>query len=157
MCKVWIDGRGDDDDGPGERDAGGGGEIRRGDDGSNHRMHPRIVPALASLALFITFCTRLTYLLLYCFNLHASVRRGVALIYFFYWYCYCYCCCRCVCFFTKKEFRSGPERVSRPLKLLNFSPRDEQIATNSRVRNTGSASNLFSFQSVRQRAAVNHF
>jgi len=53
--KVWIDGRGDDDGGPGERDAGGGGKIRRGDDGSNHRMHLRIVPALASLALFILF------------------------------------------------------------------------------------------------------
>lgn len=61
MRKVWIDGRGDDDGGPGERDAGGGGEIRRGDDGSNHRMHLRIVPALASLALFITFCKRIYY------------------------------------------------------------------------------------------------
>ena len=64
--------------------------------------------------------------------------------------------------FVRKHSRilslySSSEGVPGPLKLLDFSSRDEQIASEACVRNTGFARDLFSFQSIRQRAAVKRF
>ena len=53
MREVRINGRGEDDENPGEADACSGGEIRRRDDWSNDWLRRWFFPIVVSLALFV--------------------------------------------------------------------------------------------------------